>query len=267
MSDDGTRKRWTGAAVALGCAAALSAGSAGAADDGAYGRVLARHVRRGTVDGITGNLVDYGALAADPDYARAVADLATARPETLAGEDERFAFWTNAYNLLAIKTIVDRYPIDGIKDAGSFLSPIWKRKVGTVAGQERSLDEIEHGILRKEFREPRVHFALVCASLSCPDLRAEPYVAERLDAQLAEQVRAFLGNPGKGLAIPDDGDGVRVSSIFDWFARDFAPAGGVAAFVRAEAPPEVASRLGGLTDDDLSYLPYDWNLNDAARAR
>jgi len=237
------------------------------AADTAYARILARHVRPGTVDGIRSNLVDYGALARDPDYARAVDDLARARPEALASEAERLAFWIDAYNLLAIETVVDRYPIAGIKDAGSLLWPIWKRKVGVVAGEERSLDEIEHGILRKEFREPRIHFAIVCASLSCPDLRAEPYVAERLDAQLAEQTRAFLGNETKGLAPGGEGRSARVSPIFDWFARDFAPAGGVAAFVRANAPPDVAPRVAGLTDGDLAYLDYDWSLNDAARVR
>jgi len=250
--------------IALGLAAALAASVAKADDTTAYGRLLAKHVRPGTVDGIRGNLVDYRALAADPDYATALRDLAAAEPAVL-DEKARFALWANAYNLLAIKTVVDRYPIASIKDGGSFLSPIWKRKVGAVAGQEFSLDEIEHGVLRKEFHEPRVHFAIVCASLSCPDLRAEPYVAERLDAQLDEQARSFLANAGKGLAPGDDGKSARVSSIFKWFRDDFAPAGGVAAYLRAKAPPEVAARVAGLTDDGLAYLDYDWTLNDAAR--
>jgi hypothetical protein len=278
MSDERTTRALAGTCAAVGCAVALSAaGVAGADDATAYGRVLARHVRPGQVDGIASNLVDYGALAGDPDYARAVQDLATARPEALGGVSrgeqdrpqagERFAFWANAYNLLAIKTIVDRYPIEGIKDAGSFLSPVWKRKVGTVAGREYALDEIEHGILRKEFSEPRVHFALVCASLSCPDLRREPYDGARLEQQLAEQTRAFLGNPSKGVSLGEGGDDVRVSAIFEWFAKDFAAAGGGAAFVRRHAPPDVAARLARIDDGDLSYLDYDWSLNDAARAR
>ena len=122
------------------------------------------------------------------------------RLDGLAGERERFAFWANAYNLLAIKAVLDQYPTRSIRDGGSLLQPIWKKKVGTVAGREYALDDIEHGILRREFKEPRVHFAIVCASLSCPDLRPEPFGAERLDAQLDEQTRAFLANPTKGLA-------------------------------------------------------------------
>jgi hypothetical protein len=239
----------------------------GSADDGmAYARLLARHVRSGTVAGIHANLVDYRALARDPDYHAALREFAEAKPEALRGDGERFAFWTNAYNLLAIKTIVDRYPIASIRDGGSLLSPIWKKTVGTAGGREVTLDEIEHGILRKEFREPRVHFAVVCASLSCPDLRAEPYVAERLDTQLDEQARTFLGNRTKGLVPGADGKSARVSSIFDWFDDDFDAAGGVVAFIRAKAPPEVAARIAGLTDGGLDYLDYDWSLNDAARA-
>ncbi|MEW6268759.1 MAG: DUF547 domain-containing protein [Thermodesulfobacteriota bacterium] len=253
-------------AFAFGLGACMVARVALAADDTAYGRVLERHVRPGTVDGVRSTLVDYRALATDPDYPAALRDLASAQPDALRGDAERFAFWANAYNLLTIKTVVDRYPIASIKDAGSFLSPIWKRKVGTVAGREMTLDEIEHDILRKQLREPRVHFAIVCASLSCPDLRAEPYVAERLHAQLDEQTRAFLGNPGKGLVPGEDGRSGRVSSIFKWFADDFAPAGGVATFVRTHAPPDVAARIAQLDDAGIAYLDYDWSLNDTARA-
>src|SRR5262249_41550332 len=149
---------------------------------------------------------------------------------------------------------------------GSLLRPIWKRKIGAVGGTEYSLDEIEHGILRKAFKEPRVHLAIVCASLSCPDLRAEPYVAAGLEAQLDEQAAPFLPNPTKGLAPGQDGRTARVSVIFRWFAADFAAGGGVAAFVRAKAPPEVRERIRLLTDAGLGYLDYDWSLNDTARA-
>lgn len=231
----------------------------------AYARLLEAHVRPGTVSGIRLNLVDYAALKADPDYARALDDLSTARPETFASKAERLAFWVNAYNLLAIKTVVDRYPIKSIKDGGSWLTSIWKAKVGVVAGRERALDEIEHDILRKEFREPRVHFAIVRASLSCADLRPEPYVAERLDAQLDEATRVFLANPTKGSAGGADGKSARVSTIFKWFAVDFT--GGVVEFIRAHLDASRAAGLTGLTPGGLSYLDYDWSLNDLARAR
>lgn len=239
--------------------------SADAFDYAAYAHLLEAHVRSGTVSGIRLHLVDYAALKADPDYARALDDLSTARPETFASEAERFAFWVNAYNLLAIKAVVDRYPVKSIKDGGNWLTSIWKAKVGVVAGRERALDEIEHEILRKDFREPRVHFAIVCASLSCPDLRPEPYVAERLEAQLEDAARGFLANPTKGLSLGAGGKSAHVSTIFKWFAVDFP--GGVVEFIRAHVQPAQASRLAGVTAGALSYLDYDWSLNDAARTR
>ena len=225
--------------------AALAAGGlAQAAGDSAYGRLLERHVAPGTVSGIDLNLVDYEALATDPDYEEALAHLATDRPEALATSQERFAFWANAYNLLAIKTIVDHRPIASIKDGGNFLFPIWEKKVGTVAGKEYSLDEIEHGILREEFTDPRVHFAVVCASLSCPDLRAEPYEGARLDAQLDDQAARFLANRAKGLEPDQGGESAQVSSIFEWFGDDFAQSGGVARFIRDKADPVLSENSG-----------------------
>ncbi len=249
------------------CAFLLVAGRAAAAEQSAYGRLLARHVSAGTVAGVELNLVDYRALPADPDYRRALEDLAKARPGDLATIADRFAFWVNAYNLLAIKTVVDRYPVESIKDGGNFLFPIWKKKVGEVAGREYSLDEIEHGILRARFSEPRVHFAVVCASLSCPDLRAEPYEGARLDEQLGDQVERFLANPAKGLRPAADARRAQVSSIFDWFEEDFAAGGGVARFIRENANAATRRRVSGLTEDGLSYLSYDWSVNDRARAR
>ena len=239
--------------------------SAHAAGD-AYAKLLSAHVRPGTVNGIRLALVDYRAVQADPLYAEALGALARAEPAALASEGERLAFWINAYNLLAIKAVVGRYPTASIRDGGNFYRPIWQRKIGSVGGTEYSLGEIEHGILRKAFKEPRVHFAIVCASLSCPDLRVEPYAPARLDAELDEQAARFLANPAKGLAPGPDGRTARVSVIFKWFAADFAAGGGVAAFIRAKAPPEIRERIRFLTDAGLSYLDYDWSLNDTARA-
>jgi uncharacterized membrane protein YdjX (TVP38/TMEM64 family) len=239
---------------------------AAAAGDDAYARLLKAHVKPGTVSGIKVALVDYRAIKADPAYAQALGALARARPDSLTSDAERIAFWANAYNLAAIKAVLDQYPTKSIKDGGTLLSPIWKKKVATVRGTAYALDDIEHGILLKAFREPRVHFAIVCASLSCPDLRAEPYDPARLDSQLDEQAAAFLSNTTKGLQPGGDGRTARVSSIFKWFAGDFAASGGVAAFIRARSSAEVAARLGALTDAGLSYLDYDWSLNDTARS-
>src|SRR5688572_18133559 len=173
-----TRRFGVGGVAGLVLLAALGVDPAAALvawEPGAYARVLEAHVRAVTIGEIRLHAVDYAALRGDPHYARAVADLASARPDALAGDAARIAFWLNAYNLLAIKAVVDRYPVRSIKDGGTLLQSIWKRKVGTVGGREYALDEIEHDILRGRHREPRVHMAIVCASLSCPDLRMEPY--------------------------------------------------------------------------------------------
>jgi uncharacterized membrane protein YdjX (TVP38/TMEM64 family) len=252
-----------GAVIAALLGAALPADAEG---DDPYARLLRAHVRPGVVNGIKLALVDYRAVKADPAYAQSLNALAESRPDALTSDAERIAFWVNAYNLAAIKAVLDQYPTKSIKDGGSLLSPIWKKKVATVGGTPYALDDIEHGILRKAFREPRVHFAIVCASLSCPDLRAEPFDAARLDAQLDQQAAAFLSNATKGLQPGADGKTARASSIFKWFAGDFAASGGVAAFIRAKSSPEVAARLGALTDGELSYLDYDWSLNDTARS-
>ena len=249
---------------ALVLAAGASAATPG---EEAYARLLKAHVRPGTVNGITLHLVDYRAVRADPAYAQALAALAETRPEPLPSDAARFARWANAYNLFDIKAVLDQYPTASVRDGGSLLSPIWKKKIGSVGGTTYALDDIEHGILRKSFKDPRVHFAIVCASLSCPDLRLEPYEASRLEAQLDEQVAAFLSNPTKGLQPGPDGKTARVSSIFKWFAGDFAGSGGVAAFIRSRAETALAAKLAELRDDGLSYLDYDWSLNDTARSR
>ena len=253
------------AVVAMLVALGAAPSRARAIDYGTYARLLGAHVRAGSVAGVRLNLADYGAMKGDPDYVRSLDDFARAEPERLASKADRFAFWINAYNLMAIKAVLDQYPTASIRDGGSLLRPIWKRTIGTVARTEHTLDDIEHGILRREFGDPRVHFAIVCASVSCPDLRAEPYEGARLDAQLDDAVRRFLANRKKGLVPGADGRTAQVSSIFKWFGGDFAGAGGVAPFIRAKADPALAPEVTGLTDAGLSYLPYDWSLNDAAR--
>jgi Protein of unknown function, DUF547 len=232
----------------------------------AYAALLRTHVRPGTIDGVRLNVVDYRGVKADRNYPDALRDFAAAKPETFRTAAEPLAFWINAYNLLAIKAVVNQYPTTSIRNGGSLFRSIWKQRIGIVAGREYALDDIEHGLLRKEFKDPRVHMAIVCASVSCPDLRTEPYVAERLDAQLDEATRMFLANHGKGLVLGPDGRTAEVSSIFKWFREDFSGAGGVAAFIRSKADPSLVSRVSGLTDNGLSYLDYNWSLNDAARS-
>jgi hypothetical protein len=238
-----------------------------AVDTSAYARLLETHVKPGSIGGIRLNVVDYRGIQTDPNDAKALQAFAAVIPEQLQTTNERLAFWINAYNLLAITAVLDQYPVKSIKDGGSFLQSVWKKKVGAVAGKAYALDEIENGILRKDFTEPRLHFAIVCASLSCPDLQAEPYTAEGLDAQLDEATRAFLANPAKGLVPRPDGKTAKVPSIFKGFGDDFGVVGGVSRFILTKADPNVAARIAGLTDADLSHLEYDWSLNDTARSK
>lgn len=231
----------------------------------AYDRLLGRYVAPGVVAGLQTHLVDYQAWAADPDHAQAIRALAAAELPEAAADHEKIAFWINAYNFLAIKTVLDRYPMESIRDGGNFIFPIWKKTAGTVGGVAKSLDEIEHQILRKQFTEPRVHMALVCASLSCPDLRRGIYSGVRLDEQLEDQTRRFLANRGKGLRPGKAPGQAAISSIFRWFEGDFTAAGGVPAWILAHADPTTRNEVVGLRAEGISYLDYDWTLNDSAR--
>lgn len=224
-----------------------------------YARLLARHTR--AVADIAGTRVAYGALRRDPDWPRLVASLAAAEPAGLASREARLAFWINAYNILAIDLVVQHFPKQSIRDIGSWLRPVWKRPAGRVGGRPISLDEIENEILRP-MGEPRIHAAIVCASLSCPPLARQPYRAEHLDAQLDRDVRRWLADPGKGARVDEGADILWLSPILDWFADDFQASGGVRAFVREFGPEEVVAWLrrhgeGGR----IRFLDYDWRLN------
>jgi hypothetical protein len=217
--------------------------------------------------------VRYAALKADPAPLDAfIASLATGSPDELARlpEADRIAFWINAYNAITLKTIIVNYPIhaSGLAalryPASSIrqISGAWTNRRWAVLGATMSLEDIEHGTLRKQFREPRVHMALVCAALGCPLLRDEPYGGARLDEQLDDQARRYLASPA-GLQLSGGGRKVAVSSIFKWFASDFEATGGVRAFLSRYAP-EAARAAVADPNVKLTYLDYDWTLNEAA---
>ncbi|MDP3839735.1 MAG: DUF547 domain-containing protein [Methylococcales bacterium] len=170
----------------------------------------------------------------------------------MASKEEKLAFYINTYNILALKMVLDNLPVDSIKDVGNLLSPVWKKTAGVIAEKDVSLDAIENEVLRP-MGEPRIHFAIVCASVSCPDLRTEPYTAEKLNAQLDDQVKSFLNNVKKGLN--DDGKVIHVSKIFDWFEKDFKTVGGIEAFIRQHHSG--LSKEAAIETD----IDYDWSLN------
>lgn len=233
--------------VLLGTASA----SASEPDWSGYDRLLRQYVAHGTTAGVKLNRVDYDGLAKDPAFASVVAQIAEFPLTQLESREEILAFYINTYNILALKMVIDNAPLSSIKDAGSLIRSVWKRPAGTIGGEPVSLDDIEHGRLRK-MNEPRIHLAIVCASVSCPDLRMEAYRANQLEAQLEAQCSDFLNNPGKGLRF--SGYHAAVSKIFKWFEQDFESAGGVAAFVRRYHPLPAAVPVS-------PSLDYNWALN------
>ena len=188
-----------------------------------------------------------------------VKDLEKVSLSDLKTQKEKLTFWINAYNVMAAKMVLDNYPLKSIKDAGSLFTAVWKKEVGVVAGKTRTLNEIEHEILRK-MGDPRIHAAIVCASVSCPDLRGEAYTVEKLDSQLDDQLTLFLANSKKGLHIDKKGY-LYMSSIFKWFKEDFDAKGGVRNYLAPYAPEGAMSSIKD-TKLTVYYLDYDWELND-----
>jgi hypothetical protein len=239
--------------------AVLAAAPAAALDEDLFAALLAVHTR--PVDDLAGTRVDYAALRGSADWKRLVQSVDRTDPAMLASREGRLAFWINAYNILAIDLVRRHYPVESIRDIGSFLSPVWKKPAGRAAGREVTLHEIEHEILRP-MGDPRIHAALVCASTSCPALRRDPYTAAEIDAQLDDTVDRWLANPRKGLRIDRAGRTVHLSRIFDWFQEDFEARGGVLAFAAAHAPRAERAWLERHgSDAELVYMDYDWSLN------
>jgi len=161
------------------------------------------------------------------------------------GEQEWIAFWINAYNARTMQVIIDHYPTEGIRK----IPGAWTKLKVPILGKERTLDQIEHKILREEYSEPRIHMALVCAAKSCPKLRNEPYVAGRLNEQLSDQSRDFLSHPDR---FRIEGKIARLSPIFKWFKEDFDSVPG---FIRRYSGQDIS----GLK---IKYQHYDWSLNE-----
>lgn len=221
--------------------------------------LLKKHVRPTTLDGVRLNALPYDKLKNDPAFAEVVKQFESFSPSELKTREEKLAFWINAYNVFAVKMVLDHYPVDSIKDAGSLFQSVWKKQVGTIGGKPITLNEIEHGILRK-MDEPRIHMAIVCASVSCPDIREEAYWPDRLEDQLTQQSRHFLMNPGKGLRVDKNRKTIYLSSIFDWFEEDFESKGGVLKYITPYAPERHRPALQS-GDYDIEYMDYNWDLN------
>jgi hypothetical protein len=189
-----------------------------------------------------------------------------ATPISTFARPEQMAYWINLYNALTLQVVLDHYPTASIRDIdispGLFSDGPWGKKLVAIEGERVALDDIEHQILRPIWRDPRIHYAVNCASIGCPNLRPEPYQPAELDRQLDQAAIDFINHP-RGVSL--DGDRLQVSSIYDWFQADFGGSEeGVLAHLKAFAEPELAMSLDQRQKID-AYV-YDWRLNDAAEA-
>ncbi len=187
-------------------------------------------------------------------------------------KNEQKSFLINAYNAFTIQLVLSEYPdLDSIKDIGSFFTNPWKKKFFTLLGKKRSLDDLEHNILRKEgvYDDPYIHVALVCASIGCPALRNEAYTAEKIEQQLTDSMQRFLSDKQRNRYNPKS-QSLEVSKIFDWYKQDFTQGHrGLFSlndlfsiyFKELTDNKEGQEKIRAMTIK-IDYLDYDWNLND-----
>jgi hypothetical protein len=222
------------------------------------------------INGGHASQVDYAGMLAEQltlkSYLNEIAAVTRQQYETF-DKNQQLAFLINAYNAYTIDFVLTKYPdLESIRDLGSFFRSPWKQRRCPLLGDEFSLDDIEHGMIREPgvFDDPRIHMAVNCASAGCPALRNEAYVADRLDAQLEDAVRRFLSDPSRNKA---DRKQLRVSRIFKWYAEDFErSAGSVAKWLarydqQLSDDPVVRAAVRSASLP-VRYLDYDWSLND-----
>ncbi|MCB0639386.1 MAG: DUF547 domain-containing protein, partial [Lewinella sp.] len=204
-------------------------------------------------------LVDYRGWLSDTARLEDYLDLLRHNPPNPKTwtEAERMAYWINAYNAFTVELILDHYPVESIKDIKNgipFVNTVWDIKFIEIGGETLDLNNIEHGILRKEFDDPRMHFALVCASMSCPKLQNHAYTADRLDEQLDEAAREFLREPFRNEV---DGHPIRLSKILDWYWMDFKDTYATRYDLLDQYLPQPVDR-----SREIEFLDYDWSLNE-----
>jgi hypothetical protein len=267
--------------LAAACLAFACAAHAFDHTHAAWDALLKKHVK--LVDGGKASQVRYAQLAKDRAALKAyLAGVSKVTPAEFDGwtKAQRMAFLVNAYNAYTVELILTKYPdLESIRDLGNvvFASP-WKKRFFTLLGRETHLDDIEHGMLRKPgaYDEPRVHYAVNCASVGCPMLREEAFVAPRLEAQLEEQARRFLSDRTRNRFDPRSGK-LEVSEIFKWFKEDWTSgyrglAGtGAPVTSREQYFARYADLLADLPEHrrlvaegkaPIAHLDYDWSLND-----
>jgi hypothetical protein len=233
-------------------------------DHSSFDALLRAHVEEG--------LVDYDAFARSGEFRAYLDRLGAARLEGWT-ERERLAFWINAYNAWTIEQVNRHRERDSIRNIRPTLGLVplkgpWSERMVRAAGRELTLDEVEHEVVRKEFHEPRIHFALVCAALSCPPLRSEAYAGARLEEQLEDQAQAFLRRAPSANRVDASSGTVWVSPILVWYREDFGGSDEAIGLYLArfwpEGPEKSLLRSGRFR---LRETDYDWTLNSVGKGR
>lgn len=237
------------------CPGASTLGAAGTSPPShqPWNELLQQHVHA------NGN-VDYKGFIKDKAKLQRYLNLLSNNPpdKKTWSEAEQLAYWINAYNAFTVKLIIDNYPVKSITDLHPRLyvpgmNTVWHKKFFKIGSKEASLDEIEHQILRKQFNEPRIHFAINCASVSCPPLRNEAYTAAKLDKQLDEQARQYINNPAHNKITPNK---IVVSQIFNWFKEDFTKKGSLIDYLNKYSKTRINPGA------EIDHMKYDWSLNE-----
>lgn len=219
-------------------------------DHTAFDTLLKKHVVKGRVD--------YANFKKDQDALRGYLKSLETIDSTTCTRDDLLALFVNAYNAATLELILEHYPgIASIKDIPA--AQRWDDKRWTICGEKVSLTDLEHEILRKRFDEPRIHFAINCASIGCPPLRSEAFVGEKIDAQLQDQAVAMNRDFG---GAHWDGTKLTLSKIYDWFEDDFKRKMELKNFVAQFMAPEAALEVKKRTKVDIVFQDYNWSLND-----
>jgi len=232
--------------------------SAGGFDHSEFDRVLKTYVN-------PQGRVDYNGIAADPSFKMYMQSLKSARPDAMS-RDGQLAFWTNAYNAVTIDKVIKWKPKKSVRE--TFVPGVWTgtkfftTREHVVAGRSLSPDDIEHEILRKQLKEPRIHFAIICASSSCPRLPQFAYTAENVQARLESETRKYI-NSERGTQVDAAKNTLYLSKLFDWFAGDFeSKSGSVQNFMKPYLDEGTLEFWG--KGPKIKYIHYDWSLNAQA---
>ncbi len=237
-------------------------------DASAWDEILSTYVQD---DGTGLNRFDYGAVTpADHQKLKSFIAAQSALPIGLYSRAAQYAYWINLYNALTVDVVLDAYPVESIRDIdispGLFASGPWGKKLVEIEGEQLSLNDIEHRILRPIWADPRVHYAVNCAAVGCPNLQQVAFTADNTEALLDKAAREYINNP-RGVSIT--GNQVQISSIYNWFFEDFGTSGGTSGgtseqdvldHIISYAEPGLAERL--TTIGELHSTGYDWQLND-----